>query len=314
MVSTGVTFGVSLFLVVAGLCNAAQPASGSEKEAIEWVTRAVTAPRVTFKTFESATAKTKVSYHIYLPSAYEKEPKSDFPVVYWLHGSGGGTQGIPQLARHFDTAIEAGKAPPFIVVFVNGMINGMYVDWKDGQVPMEKVIIEDLIPHIDETYRTIDSREGRMLDGFSMGGYGAARLGFKFPELFRSISILGAGPMQRDLMTAPLVGQRRAAQILDRVYGGDKQYFLEVSPITLAETNAAKIKEDSLIRIVVGDKDAVLPANRDFHDHLTKLKIPHQWKLLPGVAHDPMGVLRAMGDENWEFYQKAFGDPGTPID
>ena len=132
-----------------------------------------------------------------LPAAYDREPQRRFPVVYWLHGSGGGLSGIPPLAAHFDAAIEAGKTPPFLVVFVNGLINGMYVDWRDGSVPLETVIIKELVPHIDATFRTIATREGRMLDGFSLGGYGAARLGFKHPELFRAVSMLVRGRCSR---------------------------------------------------------------------------------------------------------------------
>jgi endo-1,4-beta-xylanase len=49
------------------------------------------------------------------------------------------------------------------VVFVNGLVEGMYVDWKDGSAPLETVIVKDLVPHIDATWRTIAMREGRML-------------------------------------------------------------------------------------------------------------------------------------------------------
>ena len=86
-------------------------------------------------------------------------------------------------------ADEAGAAPACLVVFVNGLPSGMYVDWKDGSTPVESMIVKDLVPHIDATWRTIATREGRMLDGFSMGGYGAARLGFKHANLFRAVSI-----------------------------------------------------------------------------------------------------------------------------
>ena len=69
-----------------------------------WVTPAITAPGVSFHTLESAAAKAKVSYHIFTPAAYDREPQRRFPVVYWLHGSGGGMQGIPKVATHFAAA------------------------------------------------------------------------------------------------------------------------------------------------------------------------------------------------------------------
>ncbi len=307
----------AMMLVMAGLVPPSAMAQSADapradaRPAVPWITREVKAPRVSFHTFESAGAKTKVSYHLYTPAAYDASESSDrrFPVVYWLHGSGGGAAGIAKVATHFDAAIEAGKTPPCLVVFVNGLGEGMYVDWKDGTAPLETVIVKDLVPHIDGTYRTIATREGRMLDGFSMGGYGAARLGFKYPDVFRAVSIVGAGPMQEELVQTPRAGRQRAAEVLAKVYGGDQAYFRAVSPRTLAKQNVAAITAASLIRVVIGDKDETFENNRLFHEHLESLKIPHTWTVLPGVAHDPMGVLRAMGDENWALYRAAFGEP-----
>jgi hypothetical protein len=28
--------------------------------------------------------------------------------------------------------------------------------------------------------------------------------------------------------------------------------------------------------------------------------------VLPGVGHDPLGTLDALGDSNWDFYREAF--------
>jgi S-formylglutathione hydrolase FrmB len=274
-----------------------------------WVTPAVAARRVTRHVFESPVAEARVSYHLFRPACYDREPERRFPVVYWLHGSGGGLRGIPQLVRRFDEAIESGRAPPLLVVFVNGLGEGMYVDWQDGSTPLETVIVQDVVPHVDATHRTIPGRERRLLDGFSMGGYGAARLGFKFPETFRAVSIVGAGPLQSDLIEgAPRVGRRRAAEVLERVYGGDGDFFRAVSPRALAEHNAAAITAGSLVRIVCGDADETFANNRAFHEHLERLGIPHAWITLPGVPHDPARVLDALGDDNWAFYRAAFAD------
>lgn len=287
---------------------ASQP-PGAAMAAFEpvWVTRAVTAPRVVHRTFPSAAARTAVSYHVYLPAAYDREPGRRFPVVYWLHGSGGGLPGIPQLARRFDAAIEAGRVPPVVVVFVNGLEMGMYVDWRDGSAPVESVLANDLVAHVDATYRTIASRDGRLLDGFSMGGYGAARFGFRYPERFRAVSIMGAGPMQEVLAATPRVSPRSAAQLLQRVYGGDQAHFTAVSPRRLAESQAATLRTGSLIRVVVGDHDETFANNRAFHEHLERLGIPHEWQVLPGVPHNPNAVLDALGDAHWAFYRAAFG-------
>jgi poly(3-hydroxybutyrate) depolymerase len=266
---------------------------------------------VSFRTFDSDAAKGKVSYHIYTPSAYDGDPQRRFPVVYWLHGSGGGIVGVAKVAALLDAAIEAGKTPPCFIVFVNGLVEGMYVDWKDGSAPIETIIVKELVPHIDAMYRTIASREGRLLDGYSMGGYGAARLGFKYTALFRAVSIMGGGPLQAELIQAPRAGRQRAAEVLKQVYGGDQEYFKSVSPRRLAEQNAEAIAKGSLIRQVCGDEDETFGPNRDFHEHLERLKIPHTWTVLPGIDHNPMKTLEALGDANWDFYREAFGEQVT---
>jgi hypothetical protein len=83
-------------------------------------------------------------------------------------------------------------------------------------------------------------------------------------------------------------------------------------PRQLAQLNAAAIASGSLIRIVIGDKDETFPANREFHDLLEQLAVPHTWTVLPGVGHDPMAVLTAMGDGYWAFHRAAFAAAAMP--
>lgn len=275
--------------------------------ALEWVTAAAQGPGVSFHTFRSEAQGASVSFHIYVPPAYAANPDRRFPVVYWLHGSGGGVPGIPQLAANFDQAIRSGKAPPFLVVFVNGLQMGMYVDWSNGQAPMETIIVHELRSFIDARWRTLATREGRLLDGFSMGGYGAARFGFRYPELFRTVSMMGAGPMQEFLTTAPRASKAQAEVLLRDVYGGSQAGFQAVSPRRYARENAARLARGSRLRLVIGDRDETLGNNQDFHAYLNYLRIPHDWIVLPGVGHDPFEVLTALGDRQWAFYREAFG-------
>ena len=273
---------------------------------LQWVTPRAEGVGLSFHTFLSQAAGAKVSFHVYAPSAYTADPARRFPVVYWLHGSGGGVPGISRLSALADEAISAGKAPPFLMVFVNGLEMGMYIDWANGRAPLETVIIHELRPHIDANWRTIATREGRLLDGFSMGGYGAARFGFRYPELFQNVSMMGAGPMQETLERTPRASRVQAKSLLRDVYGGEQARFLAVSPRRYAEQNATTLARGSRLRLVIGDRDETFESNRNFHDHLMRLGIPHQWIVLPGIGHDPMGVLAAMGDQHWAFYRDAF--------
>jgi enterochelin esterase-like enzyme len=289
--------------------NAQEKPKNRGMDNLSWVTRSVRAPHVQYRSFDSTAAQTKVSYHIYMPKTYDTQEKRRFPVLYWLHGSGGGLEGIPYVSRFFDAAIRQEKMPPVLVVFPNGMADSMWCDSKDGKVPMETVVIRELIPHIDKTYRTLASRKGRMVEGFSMGGYGAARFGFKYPGLFCAVSILGAGPMQR--VFSEDIGPRYKAgdrgRVLRSVYGGDQEYFKAQSPWVWAEEKKDILQKDSLTRIAIGGLDAILPYNRDFHEHLEDLGIPHSFSVMPHVKHNVIGVLTRLGEENWVFYRTAFG-------
>jgi enterochelin esterase-like enzyme len=214
--------------------------------------------------------------------------------------------GITPLAKYVDKMILAGKVPPCLVVFFNGLENGMYVDSKDGSAPIESIFIQEFLPHIDGNFRTIASRHGRLLDGFSMGGYGAARFGFKYPELFAAVSMMGAGPLQPDVLADAPRKKGRALSVLNKTYGGDQAYFLEVSPRNLAMQNAQVIAKSTQLRMVIGSRDETYANNLAFHEHLKSLDIPHEWIVLEDVGHDPMATLRALGDRHWAFYRAAF--------
>ena len=273
-----------------------------------WVTSAVQAPRLQFHTFESAAAKTKVSYHLYTPEAYDTEPERRFPVLYWLHGSGGGVPGIAPLTALFDRAIREGKIAPMLVVFPNGMASSMWCDSKDGTVPIETVVMRELIPHIDATFRTLVKREARLIEGFSMGGYGAARLGLKYPDVFGAVSILAGGPLDLDF-AGPRATENPAERerILKETWGGDMAYYRAQSPWIVVEQNAASVRGKVVIRQAVGDHDNTLELNRAFSEQLCKLEIPHTFASLPDVAHDTISIFNALGDANWAFYRSVFG-------
>ncbi|MGI5818908.1 MAG: alpha/beta hydrolase [Armatimonadota bacterium] len=277
-----------------------------------WVTDAIAAPGVQHRTFESESAGCAVSYHVFLPDEYDAEPERRFPVLYWLHGSLGGLPGIVPLSTHFGSAMRAGHIPPMVVVFANGLRLSLWVDSKDRAMPLETIVVEELVPHIDATFRTIASREGRIVEGFSMGGYGAARLGLKHPEMFGAASSLSGGPLQREFTHSPRTSDAGRAQVLRTVFGSDHGYFRALSPWVLAEQNADAVRAGPLLRVVIGEEDEMLAVTREFVEHLTELEIPHAFTLLPGVGHDTRDVLQALGEDGWAFYREALADIDDP--
>jgi enterochelin esterase-like enzyme len=277
------------------------------------LTTAVRVPRVEFHTFESKAAKAKVSYHIYTPEVYDTENERRFPVLYWLHGSGGGLQGIAPVSAWFDAAIRAGKISPMIVVFPNGLASSMWCDSKDGAVPMETIVIKELLPHIDVTFRTIAVRDGRIVEGFSMGGYGAARLGFKYPHLFGAVSILAGGPLDLDFAGPRANGNpAERERILNGTFGGDLDYYRSQNPIAVARQQANAVHGKVRVRMAVGSRDNTGPLNRAYSELLTKLNITHEFTTVPGVGHDTLALLKGLGEANWEFYRAVFAANSSP--
>ncbi|MDH3582921.1 MAG: esterase family protein [Phycisphaerae bacterium] len=147
-------------------------------------------------TFKSPSMKIEVGYCIYLPPKYEEAGGAGqrYPVVYYLHGGrpGSETKSVG-LSTFVDRAIRTGKVRPMIYVFVNGgpVSHYNYPQINDGQG--EDIFIQELIPHIDRTYRTMAGRSGRAIEGFSQGGRGTTRIMFRHPHLFCSAAPGGAG-------------------------------------------------------------------------------------------------------------------------
>ena len=282
----------------------------------QWTTQPVTAPRVQYRTFQSTAAGATVSYHVYTPPAYDTQPQRRFPVLYWLHGSDSVTSGIPGMSNWFASAMARGDLPPMIVVFPNGMPYGMYSNSADGVRPIETVIMQELLPLVDATFRTIPDSCGRILEGFSMGGYGTGRLGFQYSDRFAAASMLGAGPVQLDFLDAPpgtSFPPALRALIYQSVWNSNAGLFYAASPWNIAQTNASTIVDNKLrIRIAVGQSDAMLGPNADLHAHLVSLNIPHSWQTYSGVGHDTLALLTAMGPSNWSFYISALA-PGVAV-
>jgi enterochelin esterase-like enzyme len=269
-----------------------------------WVTPPATTSLAVFQLFHSEAIQAPVSYHIYLPPAYELQPLRRFPVIYWLHGSGPGVLGIPVLTQYFHNAIQSGKIPPLIVVFPNGLPDGMWCNSKDGTQAIESMVIDELIPYIDSQYRTIADRSGRIIEGFSMGGYGAARLGLTYPDRFGAFSMMGAGPLQLDFLEdhPRLVPLESRLAVFASVFGNDMEYFESQSPWRIAQSKAETLPGDLLIRQIVGTADSMVIDNRRLHQHFIELGVAHSYVELEGIGHNTMNVFNALGTSNFDFY------------
>lgn len=221
---------------------------------------------VTHHRFHSPAMKIDVGYSIYLPPGYTQDIQARFPVVYWLHGGGGNElTGAPAVVPAADEAIRTGALPPMIIVFVNGGPAWHYDDPPAGQLG-ETAFIDELIPLVDRTYRTIADRNHRAIEGMSMGGRGTTRGVFKHPELFCSAAPLAAG-----------FGNEQKAV--------DAGQHLDNNVFSLAKKYAAQPVPPIRLLIVIGTKDFNYLPNLDYMKFLDELKLPYDKIVLEGVSH-----------------------------
>ena len=195
-----------------------------------------------------------------------------FPVLYLLHGmSDDHTTWVRR------TSIERYvEHLPLIVVMPNGD-RSFYLDAITKPASAyETYIVQELVGFMDNTFRTIPARPGRVIAGLSMGGYGALSLALKYPDMFCAASshsgALGfcSRPLRKEkewrAEFVPLVGTKPK--------GGNNDLF------ALAK-KADKARLPSL-RIDCGRKDFLIEENRMYHRHLRKLKIEHVYREYPG--------------------------------
>jgi S-formylglutathione hydrolase FrmB len=129
---------------------------------------------------------------IYLPPGYDDDERR-YPTVYCLTGFTGRGKMLlndnpftPNLAERMDKLVSQGSVKPMILVmpdcftfyggsqYVNSTATGNYEDY----------VTREIVPYVDETFRTIDDRGARAVMGKSSGGYGSLIMGMRHADLF----------------------------------------------------------------------------------------------------------------------------------
>lgn len=249
-------------------------------------------PDVQHGTFRSAAAKTDVGYNICLPPQYNANASQRFPVVYYLHGYEGNESSYLEYANYWREAVK--KFGPIILVFANGGETSFFSDSPDGTVPGETVVRE-LIAHIDQKYRTDTNAAARSLHGYSMGGFGALKLAFKYPENFGSVVAYGA------TLSDAADFKKHLGKVFAQMFGNDPKRFAENDPFALAEANADRIRSRVAISIIVGTKDEFLPRNRALHQKLEQLNIRHSYEEVRSAKHDKEDLYEAAAVRAFQF-------------
>lgn len=175
------------------------------------------------------------TFFVYLPEGYDASDQQ-YKTIYHLHGAylqepWAGYE-CTYLGSQVENAVAAGIIDPMIVVcLVDPDGDRMWSDSFDGQYLASTAFTEDLIPHIDATYPTVAERSGRILQGFSMGGFGTIANGFRTPELFNAIVVWDGA-----LHSWPSITAGRP-QIAEKMFDTE-DYFNNWSPWALIQQGA----------------------------------------------------------------------------
>ena len=129
---------------------------------------------------------------IYLPPDYAMSG-ARYPVIYFLAGfSGRGTMLLNEspwdetMPQRLDRLIGSGAVRPLIMVMPDCMtkLGGSQYIKSTATGRYEDHLIDELVPFVDATYRTLPTREARVVMGKSSGGYGATVLAMRHPDVF----------------------------------------------------------------------------------------------------------------------------------
>ena len=265
---------------------------------------------VEYGALQSAALGKELKYAVMLPPSYKTDSKRRYPVLYFFHGMFGNEgefqrKGVAAAVAHLR---DQGVIGDLIIVSPAGG-NSFYLNSKNG-VRYEDAIVQDLIPYIEKTYRAIGTRDGRAIQGISMGGWGALMLAFKHPEMFSSVSTHCAALFAE--LPKP-TGEDRRSQFMLKLIGDifgnppDEDYFRSVNPVYLADANASAIKKSGLkIYFDVGDQDhyGFTKPNAEFDERLTKDGIPHEFHLFPG--RHGWEYMISVADHSYAFLWKNF--------
>lgn len=150
--------------------------------------------------FSSKSTNAQRRAFVYTPPGYDKEKSKKYPVLYLQHGWGEdetawSNQGHANLIM--DNLIADGKIKPFIIVMTYGMTN----DTKMGAGGLrnfkvdafQTVLVDELVPYIDASFRTLADRQHRAMGGLSMGGFETHAITINKPEVFAYYALLSGG-------------------------------------------------------------------------------------------------------------------------
>lgn len=225
--------------------------------------------------FRSKVVGKEVGYNVWLPRGYAGA-RARYRVLYFLPGAGGDEYScVSPVLRQIRAAVERGTLPPVLVIFCNPG-DGTFRDNRTSGVRGETMFISEFVPEIDRQFRTVASREGRAVMGFSMGGSGTLRFVLGHPELFCAGISWGCGRLRNEEPALSRLEQVKQA--------------------------------GTAVLLVVGEKESpqVRPMTLEFTQRLTAAGVQFQLRTPANVPHNIELYLRTTWDDAERFLDQQF--------
>jgi S-formylglutathione hydrolase FrmB len=217
------------------------------------------------------------------PSTYQKGDLR-YPTLYLLHGASGSFSDwltkvtepglVTRMAEEYNLIIVTPSVGPSSYYFDSPILDSVQYD---------TYITSELIPEIDNKYRTLAQKESRGITGLSMGGHGSLTLSAKHPDLFAVAGSM-SGVMNIDTQMWEVGEDLKTARASGfKLMLGEIDYNFPYSNNTaVGLVNQMKANGIPLI-IDCGTEDFLIHTNRQIHQLLLANNTPHEYTERPGA-------------------------------
>ena len=245
---------------------------------------------------KSAILERPVRYCAFLPASFDQDKTRRYPVLYYLHGLGDNEQSLLNLGG-WDVISELrheGKVGDFVVLAPTAG-RTFYLNSENGKIRYEDFFIREFMPQMEKKYRSGGTRAARGITGVSMGGYGALRFAFKYPDQFVAVSAQMPAliaDVPKDLNSG---GTGSPGSLMGDVFGSpfDRAYFERNNVFYFVRADSTASLRGLKIYFNVGDNDdyGFEQGAQQLHSLLTSRGVPNEFHIYPG-RHDPQFVIR----------------------
>jgi putative tributyrin esterase len=226
-------------------------------------------------TFYSSSLRRVMPYRVFLPA--EISPGKKLPVIYLLHGGGGGFR---DWSNDSDVARFAERG--LILIMPEGASSYYTNSAEHADDRYEDYITKDLVTEVEAKFPVVDAREGRAIVGVSMGGFGAVTLALKHPDLYAFAAGLSAA---LDVPSRPFsikrIGQWLHYQSIFGPWGSKDRQAND--PFVLARS--ADPVQIPYLFMTCGEQEGLLPSNRQFASVLKRRHFHYEFHTIRG-GHD----------------------------